>query len=370
MTDSKTISRIVPDTINVAANPLRPLIDADVKRLAASMQQIGMMTPITVRYHENIPSSVDCDDSFELITGRHRLAAALSLGWDEIDAVEIECSDVDAKLWEIAENLHRAELTKLQRDEQVAMWIKLTNEKEVSAQVAPKPKGGRPQGGVRAASRDLGIDRDAANRAIKVASLSDAAKAAAVEHGLDDNRTALLEASRETKPAAQVAAIVERATRTGSPADAVKAAKTAGNSKQRAANKEGITALKAKLVEANRLRKLSGEEIRRLGKEITNEVIMRDYADRRFQKLTADACDEIPDVETPDGTSPAEQRAFNFIYRASQAIGYGKDNGFEDAEAHEITVSILNAAQDAASVWTDLVAALNKRRSKKRGGGP
>jgi hypothetical protein len=145
---------------------------------------------------------------------------------------------------------------------------------------------------------------------------------------------------------------------------------TPAEPKQRAANKEGITALKAKLVEANRLRKLSGEEIRRLGKDLTNEVIMRDYADRRFQKLTADACDEIPDVETPDGTSPAEQRAFNFIYRASQAIGYGKDNGFEDAEAHEITVSILNAAQDAASVWTDLVAALNKRRPKKRGGGP
>src|ERR1700722_1846487 len=137
MTDSnKTISRIKIAGINVSVNPLRPLIDAEVKRLAASMQQIGLMTPITVR------RSSDSDDSYELTTGRHRVAAALSLGWDEIDAIEIECSDVDAKLWEIAENLHRAELTKLQHDEQVAMWIRLTNEKEVSAQVAPKPQGG------------------------------------------------------------------------------------------------------------------------------------------------------------------------------------------------------------------------------------
>jgi ParB-like chromosome segregation protein Spo0J len=91
----KTISRITLDGINVNDNPLRPLINEEVKRLAVSMQQIGMMTPITVRYHENIPSS-DSDDSYELITGRHRVAAAKSLGWEEIDAIEIECSDVDA----------------------------------------------------------------------------------------------------------------------------------------------------------------------------------------------------------------------------------------------------------------------------------
>jgi ParB/RepB/Spo0J family partition protein len=218
---TKTMSLIAIDGINVAANPLRPLIDDEVKRLVLSMQQIGMMNPITVRYHENIPSSDNCDDSYELIAGRHRLAAARSLGWEEIDAIEIECSDVDAKLWEIAENLHRAELTKLQHDEQVALWIKLTNEKNNdAAQVAPHRKAGQQPGGVRAASRDLGIDRDVANRAIKVASLSDEAKDAAREHGLDDNRTALLEAARETEPAAQVAKIIERATRMPAPSAA------------------------------------------------------------------------------------------------------------------------------------------------------
>jgi hypothetical protein len=34
------------------------------------------------------------------------------------------------------------------------------------------------------------------------------------------------------------------------------------------------------------------------------------------QSKKADACDEIPDVETPAGTSPSEQRRFNFLYRA------------------------------------------------------
>jgi hypothetical protein len=57
-----------------------------------------------------------------------------------------------------------------QRNEQVAMWIKLTDEKQKvqSDQLGPieslrsdgrghRPEGGRPQGGVRAASRDLAL---------------------------------------------------------------------------------------------------------------------------------------------------------------------------------------------------------------------
>jgi hypothetical protein len=32
----------------------------------------------------------------------------------------------EARLWEIAENLHRAELSKVERDENVAEWIKIT----------------------------------------------------------------------------------------------------------------------------------------------------------------------------------------------------------------------------------------------------
>jgi hypothetical protein len=68
--------------------------------------------------------------------------------------------NVDAKLWEIAENLHRAELTQLQRDGQLALWIELTNEKNIGANCADIPQGrGRPNGGVNAAARELGVKR-------------------------------------------------------------------------------------------------------------------------------------------------------------------------------------------------------------------
>ncbi|MFZ3181356.1 MAG: hypothetical protein WA156_14370 [Methylocystis silviterrae] len=83
----------------------------------------------------------------------------------------------------------RAELTALERDEHVAEWIRLAE--RVSAQVAPKLSArgrsgeGRPESGVRAAARDLGVDRDDARRATKVASLSDEAKRVAASGAFD-----------------------------------------------------------------------------------------------------------------------------------------------------------------------------------------
>ena len=72
--------------------------------------------------------------------------------------------------------LHRSEMTVVQRSEQVARWVQLAD--RVSAQVAPKPQGGRPEKGVNKASRDLNIERTEVQRAVKIASLAPEAKAA------------------------------------------------------------------------------------------------------------------------------------------------------------------------------------------------
>ena len=82
--------------------------------------------------------------------------------------------------------------------------------KEVSRQVAAKPQGGRPQGGIRDTARQLGLDERDVRRAIKVASITPEAQQAAHEVGLADNRSALLEAA--SKPAEEQAAYLrERA---------------------------------------------------------------------------------------------------------------------------------------------------------------
>jgi len=87
----------------------------------------------------------------------------------------------------------------LERDEQIARWVELVEERRdygVSVQDDQKLSSrgrineGRPKSGISAASRELGIQRVDASRAIKVASLTDDAKEAAREVGLDDNLSA------------------------------------------------------------------------------------------------------------------------------------------------------------------------------------
>lgn len=175
----------------------RPRSDGALADLASSIDKIGLINPIRVRM---------VSDEYEVIAGSHRLQAVESLGWREVPCIVTTDDDIAAEMAMIAENLHRAELTALERDEQISKWVEL-NAKRVSLQGATKPNGGRPQSGTRAAARDLGIESTDAHRAVKVASLSEEAKEAARNIGLDNNRSALLNAAKQPNAAAQVQAL-------------------------------------------------------------------------------------------------------------------------------------------------------------------
>lgn len=96
----------------------RPLDQDAVARLAKSIEAIGLRTPITVL-------SVNDGERLDLVAGNHRLAAVKSLGWSSVPCFIIEGDKIEAELWEIAENLHRADLTKEQRDECIRRWAEL-----------------------------------------------------------------------------------------------------------------------------------------------------------------------------------------------------------------------------------------------------
>ncbi len=89
---------------------------ATVKALAASMDAIGLQTPITVRPTTR-PTATGHIDAYEIVAGRHRYEAALQLKWTRINCVVQAWDDDDAALWEIDENLIRAELSDAQRAE-------------------------------------------------------------------------------------------------------------------------------------------------------------------------------------------------------------------------------------------------------------
>ena len=91
----------------------RALREDGVKALAASMKEIGLMTPISIRIVDG-PLQIDGEEVWSvpcLIAGAHRLAAAKASGWAKIDCYVLAADDIDAQLWEVDENLSRAELT-------------------------------------------------------------------------------------------------------------------------------------------------------------------------------------------------------------------------------------------------------------------
>jgi ParB-like chromosome segregation protein Spo0J len=207
----KRAAELKPIQINVqdieTGGRLRPLSPKGIAKLKESISTIGLQTPITVR--QDLETGV-----YHLISGMHRLKAMQELGIEFIEAFITEWDEIKARKWEIAENLHRADLTKLQRDKQIAEWIRLTGDDLQSAQVEPVEtkradgRGHRRQSGVKAAARELGIDRNEAQRAVKVDKITPEAEQAIIEAGLDNNHSALL-AVAAVEPELQCAKVIE-----------------------------------------------------------------------------------------------------------------------------------------------------------------
>jgi hypothetical protein len=80
--------------------------EAKVKAIAESMRQLGLQQPISVWTEDGI--------TIHLVAGLHRLMAAISLGWEDIPCFLVEMDERDRQLWEIDENLCRAELSPVQ----------------------------------------------------------------------------------------------------------------------------------------------------------------------------------------------------------------------------------------------------------------
>ncbi len=84
----------------------RAIDAAVVEDLSKSMNEIGLLSPIHLR---------GGDGSYELVSGNHRLHAAIKLGWSDIEAVIDAFDDVDAEIARIDENLCRADLSPTDR---------------------------------------------------------------------------------------------------------------------------------------------------------------------------------------------------------------------------------------------------------------
>jgi ParB family chromosome partitioning protein len=93
----------------VDSNPFQPRQDFDeeeVKTLAESIKQHGLLQPIAVRR---------VNDRFELIAGERRLRAAIRAGWSEVPAQILDVDSRQSAELAIVENLQRKDLNPLEK---------------------------------------------------------------------------------------------------------------------------------------------------------------------------------------------------------------------------------------------------------------
>jgi ParB family chromosome partitioning protein len=132
---------------------LRELREDSVADLMESINRLGLQAAISVASGiEKRPGDAD-GVSFELVAGRHRLEACKRLGWEEIEASIVQMSKDERLLWEIDENLCRADLTELERGEH------LLKRKEIYDRLHPMARHG--------GDRKSGHFQDAENGALK-----------------------------------------------------------------------------------------------------------------------------------------------------------------------------------------------------------
>ncbi len=130
--------RVDPELVDVPKR-LRTVAPDKVGQLAESMAAIGLQQPITI--WSNSP------EHLELVAGAHRLAASIKLGWDYIDCISVDdMSDIDRQLWEIDENLMRAELSPTELAEHLAKREELWGQRTAAQTLRSSLSDGRGAG--------------------------------------------------------------------------------------------------------------------------------------------------------------------------------------------------------------------------------
>jgi hypothetical protein len=158
-----------------AVGSRRPVSDEAVASLAGSIEKIGLRTPITVRIDQTItdPETGEEIGGYAIVTGAHRVEACRRLGWEQIPAIVRDCTPIDAELWEIAENLHRADLTKEQRDQHIRRYAELLAagaKIQVTQTACPEIGYGKPppqtKGIASQIAEETGVSKDTVRRAL------------------------------------------------------------------------------------------------------------------------------------------------------------------------------------------------------------
>jgi len=278
-----------------------------------------------------------------LVWGGHRLAASQSLGHKMIAAIAVdrlgwdhghrENADLDdfVKMTEIAENLHRSDLTTQERNEQLAIWVALLEKRTPisdAAQPNSKKPGPKPSRAVAEVAKVSGLSTKTVKEAIKTTKVSPEVKAAADDAGLTSKQRLAISRLPE-------------------------ADQLAGVSKMAAIN-----------VVADRTEKTAAAKLAKPMSNVARAAEPRLSEFKRTDGTIKPACD-FNDEDAGDVAKPGDTKEMIryriFVHRASEALRHARENGFDKASTQEITDEILELAATAAKAWADVYATLQRR---------
>ena len=101
------LDKIGISQFNVRKDLQAGLEDSTIDDLAKSISEKGLLTPVTV---------LEKEGRYELIVGQRRYLACQLLGWQDIPAfVRSNLDDVDARILSLIENVHRADLSPMDK---------------------------------------------------------------------------------------------------------------------------------------------------------------------------------------------------------------------------------------------------------------
>jgi ParB-like chromosome segregation protein Spo0J len=123
-----------------------------MEQLQSSIDLIGLIHPITVT-----PTG---DGEFRLVSGRSRLHAVKSLGWDQVDVNVQPYSELEAELAELDENLVRHNLKGMEAVEAVQRRYELWTAMQQPAPKKPDPVIGQVDPAERIKDKQRVIDED------------------------------------------------------------------------------------------------------------------------------------------------------------------------------------------------------------------
>lgn len=98
----------------VVPNPLQPrrsFTDSELRELAESIRENGLLQPLVVRPSPAVP------DRFELVAGERRFRAVSQLGWEDVPVLVRDASDETLLVLALVENLQREALNPLEEAE-------------------------------------------------------------------------------------------------------------------------------------------------------------------------------------------------------------------------------------------------------------